>query len=292
LAVKVILALNSLVPSTQIHQNLAEAKGTVADYQDWELDEIQRIYGEFGPHSGLRDKLVLDVGCGLGGKLRFYAKEGAARVVGVDLRFQSALAAAQLAESDSSITSTAVADGARLPFADNSFDLVVSVNVLEHVADPEAMLDECRRVLRYRGRLLLHFPPFYSPWGPHLDGWVNFPWPHLFFSERDLVQAAAQVEAQKHLNDRFIPAAQVQWDGLEKLPELNRLTIRQFQSLVAAKWPQGTQLLLLPFGRHALLKNSLGRLLLRVLYALARLPLLNEIIVTKIACTMIKEDLV
>jgi SAM-dependent methyltransferase len=46
------------------------------------------------------------------------------------------------------------ADG-RVPVADASFDAVLSTQVLEHVADPRLHLDECFRVLRPGGRLLL-----------------------------------------------------------------------------------------------------------------------------------------
>lgn len=46
------------------------------------------------------------------------------------------------------------ADG-RLPLADASVDAVLSTQVLEHVADPRAHLDECHRVIRPGGRMLL-----------------------------------------------------------------------------------------------------------------------------------------
>lgn len=43
-------------------------------------------------------------------------------------------------------------------FADNSFDLVFSSNMLEHVADPLRCLKECRRVLRPEG-VMIHTMP-------------------------------------------------------------------------------------------------------------------------------------
>jgi SAM-dependent methyltransferase len=53
------------------------------------------------------------------------------------------------------------ADGARLPFRDASFDTVVLLEVLEHVADAPAVLDEIARVLKPGGRLLLSVPFLY-----------------------------------------------------------------------------------------------------------------------------------
>lgn len=49
-------------------------------------------------------------------------------------------------------------DAARLPFADRSFDCVLMLDVLEHVAEPEAALAEAGRVLRKGGQLLVTIP--------------------------------------------------------------------------------------------------------------------------------------
>jgi ubiquinone/menaquinone biosynthesis C-methylase UbiE len=49
-----------------------------------------------------------------------------------------------------------MADGCRLPFADASFDLLTANMVLEHIADPAALLGEARRVLTAKGVLLAH----------------------------------------------------------------------------------------------------------------------------------------
>lgn len=289
IAVKLILLLNKLVPATPVHAELAEAKRTVRSYQQWEYEEIKRIYKDFDPYWDLEGKIILDVGCGLGGKLLFYAEQGAKQVVGVDLRPFSAISASQLTlehKKYSEIIRIAVADGSELPFADGIFDVVISINVLEHVVDPLAVMKECRRVLRPGGYFYLHFPPFYSPWGPHLDGWINFPWPHLIFSERSLVRAAALVEERKRYNEQFIPPARVHWDKLEGFYELNRLTIRRFLKLVKEADFQILQCRLLPFGRHAFRGGVLGEFLLAWLQLAAHVPFLNEFVVTKIASVL------
>jgi SAM-dependent methyltransferase len=53
------------------------------------------------------------------------------------------------------------ADGAKLPFLDATFDTVLLLEVLEHVADAPAVLDEIARVLKPGGRLLLSVPFLY-----------------------------------------------------------------------------------------------------------------------------------
>jgi len=54
-------------------------------------------------------------------------------------------------------------DPVALPFADTSFDAVLSCGVLEHVVDPDGSLDEIRRVLRPRGTFYLYNLP--NRWG-------------------------------------------------------------------------------------------------------------------------------
>jgi SAM-dependent methyltransferase len=49
-------------------------------------------------------------------------------------------------------------DGRRLPFEDASFDLVVVIDMLEHVADDRALVAEIARVLRPGGDLVVNVP--------------------------------------------------------------------------------------------------------------------------------------
>lgn len=49
----------------------------------------------------------------------------------------------------------AAGDGARLPFADGSFDLVTSAHAMHHIPEPVPVLEEMRRLVRGGGRLLV-----------------------------------------------------------------------------------------------------------------------------------------
>ena len=61
----------------------------------------------------------------------------------------------------------ALADGRELPFADDCFDYVTAAQVLEHVSDKQAMLDEVVRVLKPDGVFLVAFPNRIFPLDPH-----------------------------------------------------------------------------------------------------------------------------
>ncbi len=110
---------------------------------------LDRVFG------GRRDLRILDAGCGTGGDALFLRRYGT--VVGLDL------ATAALALARGRIPGW-LARGSvlQLPFADHSFDLVTSFDVLYHraVIDERQALAEMRRVLRRDGRLLIRLPAY------------------------------------------------------------------------------------------------------------------------------------
>ena len=54
-----------------------------------------------------------------------------------------------------------VADGQALPFRDKSVDVILLMEVLEHVADPLRVLRECSRIIRPGGHLCLTAPQYH-----------------------------------------------------------------------------------------------------------------------------------
>jgi len=119
--------------------------------------------------AGVRiDGRVLDAGCG-GGGMPLSLGEHAGLVVGLDPIDRFGQAGAVLAAERGMTNVLFVqADGLALPFADNTFDLVLSHAVIEHVPDADQYLRECRRVLRPAGRCYLSTAPYLSFAGAHL----------------------------------------------------------------------------------------------------------------------------
>jgi tocopherol O-methyltransferase len=100
---------------------------------------------------------LLDVGCGIGGSTLYLAQKFNAKATGITLSpIQADRATARAREANlSSQTAFAVADALKMPFEDESFDLVWSLESGEHMPDKQLFLQECRRVLKPNGTLLV-----------------------------------------------------------------------------------------------------------------------------------------
>ena len=82
---------------------------------------------------------------------------------------------------------TVLGSGMQLPFADGSFGVTYSSNVLEHVPEPWTMADEMVRVTETGGLVFLSYTLWWGPWGGH----ETAPW-HFFGGHR----AARRYEAK------------------------------------------------------------------------------------------------
>jgi SAM-dependent methyltransferase len=97
---------------------------------------------------------VLDFGCGDGAMLVTAAERGA-RCFGIDVR-PEAIAEARRRLPQATLRLIGIDDS--IPFPDAHFDTVLMIEVLEHVPDERAALQEIARILRPGGRLILTTP--------------------------------------------------------------------------------------------------------------------------------------
>ena len=101
------------------------------------------------------ERRVLDAGCGVGYGAERLARR-AATVTAVDV----ALEPLRLSRSEYGAANVSQCQGdcARLPFASESFDVVVAFEAIEHLEDPGAFLEEAARVLVSSGQLIVSTP--------------------------------------------------------------------------------------------------------------------------------------
>lgn len=97
---------------------------------------------------------VLEVGCGRGGKIGFLSTP--TKRYGIDYSKR----AIQEAQQTFPNVTFFVADACVLPFSDESFDTVFSLEVIEHIKNYDDMLWECHRVLKPGGHLFIQTPNY------------------------------------------------------------------------------------------------------------------------------------
>jgi tocopherol O-methyltransferase len=124
------------------------------DRRQAQIDLIEEVLTWGGAKS---PKQVLDVGCGIGGATLYLAQKYQAQAVGITLspvQTNRAKERSRLLGLESQ-TDFLVADALAMPFADDSFDLVWSLESGEHMPDKEKFLKECYRVLKPGGLFLM-----------------------------------------------------------------------------------------------------------------------------------------
>ena len=103
-------------------------------------------------------KKVLDVGCNTGILLIPLLEKGV-DIVGVDIsKSDIKKAKEKLKGNNFSSDKASVADAKNLPFEENSFDMVLLSDILEHVSKPESVAKEAYRVVRPGGYILATVP--------------------------------------------------------------------------------------------------------------------------------------
>ena len=151
------------------------------------------------------DLRILDVGCGTGANLKMLREYGAAE--GVDISQQAVDFCHERGLTD-------VLHGAaeELPHANDTFDLVTALDVIEHLDDDSVGLNEIRRVLRPNGRTLLFVPAFMFLWGVQ-DDVSNHRRRYTRKQLLDAVTASGlEVEALSYANFTFfLPVLLVRW---------------------------------------------------------------------------------
>src|SRR3989344_1219196 len=110
----------------------------------------------------LKHKTILDIGCGLGESTVFLAKRGA-KVTGIDIATKALEVGKRLAKLHKvdRLASFKVSDIEKLPYPDESVDIIIGKAILHHVNLPKALL-EVHRVLKKGGFAIFSDPLDYN----------------------------------------------------------------------------------------------------------------------------------
>lgn len=108
----------------------------------------------------LEGSRILDVGCGIGTYVR-RLRELSEHVYGIDIDER------HVRRGSLSLPNLALAASEQMPFSDNSFDVILLHEVIEHVSDDAATLREACRVARPGGKIVIYAPNRLYPFETH-----------------------------------------------------------------------------------------------------------------------------
>jgi SAM-dependent methyltransferase len=125
-----------------------------------EFKAVQRRFKPLLQATSLEAKVVLEVGCGYGGCSEYAVMHGASYAVGAELIRDYLLNGSKRIHRVQCVAE-------HLPFRTGSFDVVLLVEVLEHLPDEVSALQEIKRVGRRGSVLLVTVPNKFYPTETH-----------------------------------------------------------------------------------------------------------------------------
>jgi len=233
---KILLTLNRFFKKP-VHPFNLQNEG-VQSYAMWQYergaDTIAYFLRRYTAEDMFRDKTVLDIGCGAGGKTMYYAAQGAKRVMGMDVveRYRAEAEALARELGCGEVFSFLCRDAADTELPTDSVDTIIMNDAMEHVSRPEAVLAECARILKPGGRLYVNFPPYGHPYGAHLSDLISIPWVHVFFRDKTLIKAYKTLSGTVPDGaERVVFRIGKDESGREVFSYINKMTLKRFKDL-------------------------------------------------------------
>lgn len=241
---KICLAISKLFLNNKVIKRFGFRKDEITRFDSMEnyvADRVEQIneYQElFKPFASFEGKTVLELGCNKGYLINSFLQHETFRAIGAELDPEALKIARENYGDRIEFIQT---EPDKIPLPDESVDVIYSIDTFEHLSKPHEILEECRRVLRPGGLLLLHFGAWLTPYGSHLEDIIPMPWANAVFSMDTLLKVAAHLydspdytvacyyidqETGKRKPNPFLDRAK--WDDY-----LNHITIRGFRKIIS-----------------------------------------------------------
>lgn len=198
-------ALNKDWETHPFHKNIPiythEAQIETGEMRLRKLEKIVELDG----------KKILEIGGGLGYTSYAIARHTSAEVICIDIRKHPEWERMKL----KNLRFENIDLSAENPFRENEFDLIISFVAWEHMRHPFEMLQQAAFVLKVGGAFYLHANLYRGPSASHLYRVIFFPWPHLLFEKKLMIEYAKK----KGVSDEFIA-----W-----FCDVNKLTLSEYK---------------------------------------------------------------
>ena len=192
-------------------------RASITNYNDWRDAEMRGMYLDNFPAEFVENKDVLDFGCGDGGLSFMMVGLGARSCTGVDLG-QKGIDAATSKVRDEPVSFICASNDKQVDMGDESVDVIVCFDVMEHIMEYESIMNEWHRLLRPGGRVLIHWQPYFHPYGHHGQDYLPLPWIHVIMNARKRTELCARIVDLPEFNAPL-------WDYDEDNNRINRFRV-------------------------------------------------------------------
>lgn len=133
----------------KMHPNFSENELLIG-HKDW-INRFSIIFNWLNKYNFINNSKILDCGCGVGTSGLILKEKDFINVIGIDLDTY------YLKHAKNNYTVCRM-DCENLNFVDKSFDIVLALNLMEHLFNPNKFLDEAKRVLKDSGIFIASVP--------------------------------------------------------------------------------------------------------------------------------------
>ena len=197
-----------------------ESRESIEKYFEWRTERSRPLIDKLSRIINLRGLKVLEIGCGFGQLTKLLSESGAL-VTSTEVDRKTFSVAKKMLKAVKNIKLILVSSE-KLQFKDNTFDLVILFDVIEHVTNPQKMIQECKRVLKKDGFLYCEFTPYFSPIGHHLYDYSKLP---IHILPKSIVKNIVYSGRRRGFS--------TQDEHWNQFISLNKLRITEFQGFVS-----------------------------------------------------------
>jgi len=247
-------------------------------YFEEQFRSTERLIKRFANSIEIENKVILDVGSGLGGRAPWFIERGAKTVYCIDINRQELAVGRQTVNKLYSPTlASRVKFTHPADLKEDSFgDVAFLIDCFEHLTDPLAVLHDVHRWLRPGGLLWVGSIGWYNYMASHCASYIPIPWAQVLFSENAILKTIRTVVRDPSYKPSVWDELEGidRWDKVQTLRDrpgepLNMLSLRRVKKVLRTS----------EFGHMKFQTHGFGGTRSRLLHRLrflSKLPALDE----------------
>ena len=215
-------------------------KYDIRKYRDvYDRQGTELFFRFLSPEKIIKNKSILDVGCGVGGKDLELLRYNPKNITGIDLSSRNIKFANELInKSNENILRFLNTDLFNLE-ENNIFDTILSYTVFEHIDKRMLLpiLNKMYSLLKPNGYVVIVFNHYDDKYGMHLKEYIYHPWPQIIFEEQLLYKYwNMQFNNDKNINENsYFPIEYnhgIQNHNMDCFMNLNKVTVNEFEKII------------------------------------------------------------